>query len=213
MSYRPGQIGADTGNVAVNSNDPDTATVNVGLSGNGVQQQVNCVPANLGLSINSTSQIGCPDATVPPQTIINNATSAYSVLAINDLGMHCGDLDTRVSSILPPFQVLLAQVVQKTPAGATTSPVLNPAGVSVLYSAASNPNDPILASNTFAGRMGDGRTYKTNFWDFPIPAGTYNPFYPAYDPFKPGAGSSAPLTPLAGPPFNVSSTRVCRCPM
>jgi hypothetical protein len=200
VNYTPGQVGADTGNVAVNSNDPDTATVNVGLTGNGVQQQVNCVPANLALSINSTSQNGCPDATVPQQTIVNNATSAYSVLAINDLGMHCGDLDTRVSSILPPFQVLLAQVVQKTPAGATTNPVLNPAGVTVFYSAASNPNDPILASNTFAGRMADGRTFKTNFWDFPIPAGTYDAFYPAFNPFNPGQT----LTPLAGAPFNVT---------
>ena len=40
-------------------------------------------------------------------------TTGYQVVAINDLGMHCGDLDTRVSSILPPFQVLLAQVIQK----------------------------------------------------------------------------------------------------
>ena len=122
---------------------------------------------------------------MPQQAIVNNATSAYSVVAINDLGMHCGDLDTRVSSILPPFQVLLAQVIQKTPAGSTANPVLNPAGTAVRYSAASNPADPILASNTFAGRMGDGRTYKTNFWDFPIPAGTYDAFYPAFNPFNP----------------------------
>jgi hypothetical protein len=38
----------------------------------------------------------------------------YSVLAINDLGMHCGDYDTRVAGILPPFQVLFAQVSQKS---------------------------------------------------------------------------------------------------
>ncbi len=201
VSYTPGQVGPDTGNVAFNSNDPDSATVNVTLSGNGVQQQVNCVPANLNRSINSTSQDGCPDATVPQQTVVNNATSAYSVLAINDLGMHCGDLDTRIASILPPFQVLLAQVVQKTPAGSTANPVLNPAGVSVFYSAAANPNDPVLASNLFDGEMANGDTYKTNFWDFPVPAGTYDAFYPAFNPFNP----AQTLTPLAGAPFNVTA--------
>ena len=51
-------------------------------------------------------------------------TTGYQVLAINDLGMHCGDLDTRVASILPPFQVLLSQVIQKgaTPDHPRTQP-------------------------------------------------------------------------------------------
>ena len=68
-------------------------------------------------------------------------TTGYQVVAINDLGMHCGDLDTRVSSILPPFQVLLAQVIQK---GAKPS-ILGHSQASVTYTAASNPNDPILS--------------------------------------------------------------------
>jgi hypothetical protein len=46
----------------------------------------------------------------------------------------------------------------------------------------------------------DGSTYKTNFWDA-VRAGTYDPFYPAYNPL---VGPSATLTPLAGSPFNVS---------
>jgi hypothetical protein len=124
------------------------------------------------------------------------ANTNYSVLAINDLGMHCGDLDTRIASILPPFQVLLAQVVQK---GAT--PTLNPAGVSLYYSAAANPNDLILGQSVLDGVADDGSTYKTNFWDA-VRAGTYDPFYPAYNPL---VGPSATLTPLAGSPFNVSA--------
>ena len=123
VSYTPAGLGADAGTLAVNSNDPDTATVNVDLSGNGVDQQVvECIPVTNGLSINSTSQDGCPEQTVPEANTVLN--SAFRVLAINDLGMHCGDLDTRISSILPPFQVLLGQVIQR---GAT--PTLNPAGV------------------------------------------------------------------------------------
>ncbi len=36
-----------------------------------------------------------------------SSLAALHSVAINDLGMHCGDLDTRIASILPPFQVLL----------------------------------------------------------------------------------------------------------
>jgi hypothetical protein len=148
-------------------------------------------------SINSTSQSSFARVTsvVPQQSQVAN--TSYSVLAINDLGMHCGDLDTRIASILPPFQVLLSQVIQKG-----TSPTLNPAGVSLSYSAAANANDPILSlSGVLNGVADDGSTYKTNFWDV-IPAGTYDPFYPAYNPL---VGPSATLTPLAGPPFNVTA--------
>ncbi|MDH5484825.1 MAG: hypothetical protein OEY43_06260, partial [Gammaproteobacteria bacterium] len=39
--------------------------------------------------------------------------AGYSILAVNDLGMHCADLDYQVFSILPPFNVLHAQVIRK----------------------------------------------------------------------------------------------------
>ena len=147
-------------------------------------QQVQCVPADLNTSINSTSQNGCPDGSIPQVAQVANDT--VSILAINDLGMHCGDLDTRIASILPPFQAMLAQVIQK---GA--DPVINPAGVELYYSATSNPNDPILDSNVFDGVMANGDTYKTNFWNT-VAAGTYDPFYPAYNPFNPAQA----VTPL-----------------
>ena len=171
VTYTPGAAGADTGNIAVNSNDPDTPTVNVTLTGTGVDQQVQCQPATDALSINSTAQDGCPETTVAEVNPLLNTN--FRVLAINDLGMHCGDLDTRISSILPPFQVLLGQVIQR---GAT--PTLNPAGITLEYSAASNPNDPAVGpGQTFPGLKGDGSTYKTNFWDV-IGGGAYDPFYP-----------------------------------
>jgi hypothetical protein len=118
-------------------------------------------PSSPGISINSTSQ----DSGGKNNSVVSQpaqvANTNYSVLAINDLGMHCGDLDTRVASILPPFQVLLAQVVQKG-----GSPTLNPANVSVYYSAAYNPKDPILGqAGVLNGVMADGSTYKTNFWE------------------------------------------------
>jgi hypothetical protein len=144
------------------------------------------------VSINSTSQDSVLPVTdvvqLQPQVLNGN----YSVLAINDLGMHCGDLDTRIASILPPFQVLLAQVIQKGP-----TPVLNPPGVSLEYSAAYNPSDPIVSrAGAVTGLKQDGSTYKTNFWDT-INLGAYDPFYPG------GLG----LTPLASGGFPVSPER------
>ena len=129
-------------------------------------------------------------------------TTGYQVVAINDLGMHCGDLDTRVSSILPPFQVLLAQVIQK---GAKPV-ILDKNQASVTYTAASNANDPILSKPLdpatgypFTGLTGSGDVFKTNFWSVAFNA--YDPFYPPgvlanfYDPNNPAnnADDSLPV--------------------
>jgi len=154
-------------------------------------------PSAPGVSINSTSldSAGKVTTVVPQQPQVAN--TGYSVLAINDLGMHCGDLDTRVASILPPFQVLLAQVIQK---GAT--PTLNPSNVSLFYSSTYNPKDPILGqTGVLNGVRGDGGTYKTNFWDV-VPLGAYDPFYPALvTPLSTGlAGATKPVTGDTGLP-------------
>jgi len=145
-------------------------------------------------SINSTSQ----DSAQPVTRVVHNQRKVlggeYSVLAINDLGMHCADLDARVVGILPPFQVMLAQVIRR---GA--QPVLNPAGVKLRYSATFNRRDPLLnRADVLNGVQADGSTYKTNFWDA-VALGAYDPFYPAFNPFDPGTT----LTPLAGPPFAI----------
>ena len=41
------------------------------------------------------------------------ATPQFQVLAANDLGMHCMDREFSVFSILPPFNVVNAQVVRQ----------------------------------------------------------------------------------------------------
>ncbi len=135
------------------------------------------------VSINSTSQTGAPGDPVPEQTFANQ--SGYRVFAVNDLGMHCGDFDTRISSILPPFNVLHATVIER----GSEPNILSPAdGVEVYYSAASNPNDPILSGMNSAGSgpvyssMVNGVVFKTNFWD--VAREAYAPFYPA-EPFTP----------------------------
>jgi hypothetical protein len=147
------------------------------------------------VSINSTSQ----NSTLPVTGVVQQQPQVpgnnYSVLAINDLGMHCGDLDTRIVSILPPFQVLLAQVIQ---IGST--PNLNPAGVTLEYTAAFNPDDPTLSQpDIVTGLKPDGSTYKTNFWDT-INLGAYDPFYPGGLGLTPLAGGGFPVTPDTGLP-------------
>ena len=141
------------------------ATVNIGVAGNNE------------VSINSTSANGLePVTAVIEQLIVPDP--GYALLAANDLGMHCGDLDTRISSILPPFNVLHAQVVARGVNGLPR--VMGETEVSVEYSAASNPNDPAIAK--VAGGLAlssiaaDGSIYKTNFWDVAFQA--YDPFYP-----------------------------------
>ena len=54
------------------------------------------------VSINSTSQNGTPGMPVIEQLFTGQ--SDYRLFSANDLGMHCGDFDTRISSVLPPFQ-------------------------------------------------------------------------------------------------------------
>jgi hypothetical protein len=135
--------------------------------------------------INSTSA----NAAAPPTTPVLEQPfvpgTDFVVVAVNDLGMHCGDLDHRIASILPPFNVLHAQVIRK----GLTPQILDPTQVKVVYSATSNslgsaPPPPPVAP-----------VYKTNFWDLnPRSTGNtlafdaYNPFYP------PGILGLFPLT-------------------
>ena len=130
------------------------------------------------VSINSSSQNGIPRAVIEQAFM---GQTGYSIFGSNDLGMHCGDLDTRISSILPPFNTVHSQVVQR----GLTPTILSPLDdIEVVYSAASNPNDPILTGVNSAGTgpvasslLADGSVYKTNFWD--VANDAYGPFYPA----------------------------------
>ncbi len=84
------------------------------------------------------------------QPVSGNAQ--YQVLAFNDLGMHCYDKDFSVFSILPPFNVIHAQVIRK----GVEPEVLDDSQVEVYYSAVNDTSGSI--NTTSAG--------KTNFWDF-----------------------------------------------
>lgn len=129
----------------------------------------------------------------------NASNKTYQLLAANDLGMHCADIDYQVFSILPPFNVVHAQVIEK---GAKPT-ILDASVVSVSYQATSNPKDPIVQNTTDLPSIntGQGNT-KTNFWqksDQLVPngfnaAGLYATFGTAgYQSLYPGVQVSSVL--------------------
>ncbi len=154
-------------------------------------------------SINSTSQNRIPGMAVAVSPLVGN--DGYNLFGINDLGMHCGDFDTRISSILPPFNVLHSQVIQR----GSEPRILKPSdGVDVFYSATANPDDPILSGINSAGSgpvlsslANDGTVFKTNFWDVapgrsePTSLSAYRAFYPPgiLDIFAPAPDQGLPM--------------------
>ncbi len=99
----------------------------------------------------------------------------YTVIAVNDLGMHCADIGSVPFSILPPFNVLNAQVILR----GVIPILLDDSDVSVVYSAASNPADlvvfdpsqepPSINSTSVnfpvGAPVGSADIAKTDFWD------------------------------------------------
>ncbi|MFO0981113.1 MAG: hypothetical protein U1E76_05065 [Planctomycetota bacterium] len=82
----------------------------------------------------------------------NTPADAYEVFAYNDLGMHCMDREFSVFSILPPFNVLDAQVVRRS---ATGKPVLvDGTSIEVRYSPVADATRSINSTSR----------NKTDFW-------------------------------------------------
>jgi hypothetical protein len=85
----------------------------------------------------------CNDGSIADDAFSNGP---FKVLAANDLGMHCADLDYQIFSILPPFNVVHAQVIER--GTSSSSPVIrDDTGIKVTYHAVSNPNDPVLLTD------------------------------------------------------------------
>jgi len=82
---------------------------------------------------------------------VTGSGAKYSLLAWNDLGMHCMDgKDYSVFSILPPYNNLHAQLVNAATGKAVTS------GVTLSYEAVADPSGSINTSSVG----------KTNFWSW-----------------------------------------------
>ena len=154
---------------------PDTVQVTVlpaqtGGGGNGGGGN-----GNGKISINSTTaNTSAPFPPVAEQPFVNNGL--YALLASNDLGMHCADLDYRVFSILPPFNVVHAQVVRRGTGGQEPR-LMDDTAIEVVYSAASNPLDPALS------KLPQIDIFKSNFWADPDGDGKsfgYEAYAPLY---------------------------------
>ncbi len=76
----------------------------------------------------------------------------YQVFAFNDLGMHCYDKDFSVFSLLPPFNVIHAQVVNK----GLKPIILDDTQVKLTYAGTADPSGSITTTSI----------NKTNFWDY-----------------------------------------------
>lgn len=83
--------------------------------------------------------------------------SNFKVLANNDLGMHCVDKDFSVFSILPPYNVINAQVLGQDANGKPQ--LVDSNSVILRYS-------PIVDSNNSINSTSKD---KTNFWDYALP--------------------------------------------
>ena len=80
------------------------------------------------------------------------STTGYALLAWSELGMHCMDgKDYSVFSVLPPYNVIHAQLVQKT-----EPPIIINTGVTITYQATADTKKSFDSSSST----------KTNFWTY-----------------------------------------------
>jgi hypothetical protein len=95
-----------------------------------------------------------PGPNPPPVT-----SGAYSLLAWNDLGMHCMDgTDYSVFSILPPYNNLHAQLVNKSTGKQVTG------NVTLTYE--SYADDTVGRTDPLYGSINSISSTKTNFWTY-----------------------------------------------
>ncbi|WP_345969978.1 hypothetical protein WCX72_12010 [Sulfurimonas sp. HSL1-6] len=92
-------------------------------------------------------------------TTWNGTVADYTLLAWNDLGMHCMDgKDFSVFSILPPYNNLNAQLIKR--AGTSDKHVTG--GVTITYTAAPSLDGKYNTTSVYT----DSNDLKTNFWDY-----------------------------------------------
>lgn len=136
----------------------------------------------------------------------------FTILAANDLGMHCADQDFRIFSILPPYNVVNAQVLRK----GREPQMMSPAdGIHVTYRAVNSNyfddlTDPNRLPDATDSLSSTGYNlpgiFKNNFWET-VAAGLESPTgidkigWIAYEAlYPPGILALFPSTPDLGLP-------------
>jgi hypothetical protein len=139
--------GSASGTVSATSSNTNIATVSV--SSNVVTVRGIAAGSVVVAVKDSKTTVNVP-VTVTSGTTTGSAK--YSLLAWNDLGMHCVDgKDYSVFSILPPFNNLHAQLVNASTGKAVTS------GVTLTYEAIADPTGSVNTNSRYP---------KTNFWTY-----------------------------------------------
>ena len=110
-----------------------------------------------GSSTNNNTGNSSTGSSTGTTTLPSNAN--YTLLAWNDLGMHCMDgKDFSVFSILPPYNNLNAQLIIKD--GTTNKHVVS--GVTITYTAAASLDNKYNTTSMLT----NANNPKTNFWDY-----------------------------------------------
>ena len=153
------------GTVTVTSNNPVIATAIYSASTRKIT--IKGVAAGLAtLTVKDSHESKSVTVTVPGTGTGGGGTGAaasYAVFAANDLGMHCSDQDFQIFSILPPFNVAHAQVIQKGTASSKPR-LLTGNDVDVYYMGSANPSDPVGANSINTTSQNNVAFFKTNFW-------------------------------------------------
>lgn len=90
-------------------------------------------------------------------TGVTDINATHQVLAFNDLGMHCADLDYSTFVILPPYNVIHSQVIER----GDKPRILNQAEVNVSYQAVADAAGSINSTSQNQA----GAVTKSNFWN------------------------------------------------
>lgn len=100
-------------------------------------------------SVAASPQAANPADMQPP---VPGSGVGYALIAWSELGMHCIDgKDYSVFSVLPPYNIIHAQLVQKT-----EPPIIITTGVTITYQATADTKGSINSSSSG----------KTNFWNY-----------------------------------------------
>ncbi len=154
----PGQSGVfniSNASGRVSITNPNSNIASASLSGNTIQVKAKAV-GNTQMTVRDSRKsavvlITVQAATTPPD--VGSTTSGYTLLAWNDLGMHCMDGDYSVFAILPPYNNLHAQLVNNTSTKVVTQ------GVTLTYEATADPDWSVNSTSY----------NKSNFWQFVKP--------------------------------------------
>ncbi len=146
---------------------------------------------------NSGRKSTTSSVTVTASNSSGGGSSAYSLIAYNDLGMHCACPNNDLMILLPPFNTLRAQLIQRA-----SRPVNVTQGVTISYAMVENTEQNLLADAEYVKWLDNAQTlfpgcgisrtnivgltgnklsgtmkFNSTFWE-----ATGIPAYPAIDP-------------------------------